>query len=69
MDHEATNRTYSGADYDWRVCINRSTKPAKQPTIHVKPQPPMGCKLIGTVKGTKIWAGECIASTPAAEIP
>jgi len=24
-----------------------------------KPQTPMGCKLVGTVKGTKIWAGDC----------
>ncbi|MCK1700719.1 hypothetical protein IVA86_04550 [Bradyrhizobium sp. 146] len=44
-------------------------KPAKKPPIHVKPQPPMGCKLIGAVKGTKIWAGDCIAPSPAAEIP
>jgi hypothetical protein len=22
----------------------------------------MGCKLVGTVKGTKLWAGECIAA-------
>jgi hypothetical protein len=34
----------------------------------------MGCKLVGTVKGTKIWAGDCIgaaelrgAAPPAAE--
>jgi hypothetical protein len=25
----------------------------------VKPSAPMGCKLVGTVKGTKIWAGDC----------
>ena len=24
-----------------------------------KPQTPMGCKLVGTVRGTKIWAGDC----------
>jgi len=22
----------------------------------------MGCKVVGTVKGTKLWAGECIAA-------
>jgi len=44
-------------------------KPAKQ----VKPLAPMGCKLVGTVKGTKLWAGDCAApselrgSTPAVE--
>ena len=33
-------------------------KPLKQ----VKPPAPMGCKLVGTVKGTKLWAGDCVAS-------
>jgi hypothetical protein len=22
----------------------------------------MGCKLVGTVKATKLWAGDCVAS-------
>jgi hypothetical protein len=30
-------------------------KPLKQ----VKPPSPMGCKFVGTVKGTKLWAGDC----------
>ena len=30
-------------------------KPVKQPSA------PMGCKLVGTVKGTKLWAGDCAA--------
>ena len=37
---------------------------------HKQPAAPMGCKLVGTVKGTKIWAGDCTApseTTPAAE--
>ena len=44
-------------------------KPLKQ----ITPAPPVGCKLVGTVKGTKLWAGDCAASselrgsTPAAE--
>lgn len=29
----------------------------------------MGCKLVGTVRGTKIWAGDCIAAAPVAETP
>jgi hypothetical protein len=33
---------------------------AAQPPMHAKPQGPMGCKLVGTVRGTKLWAGECI---------
>jgi hypothetical protein len=34
-------------------------KPMKQ----VKPLAPMGCKLVGTVKGTKLWAGDCAAAS------
>jgi len=32
--------------------------PAK-PLTRAKPQAPVGCKLVGTVKGTKLWAGDC----------
>ena len=43
----------------------------------VKPSAPMGCKLLGSVKGTKIWAGDCVAApelrggtpTPEPEAP
>jgi hypothetical protein len=43
----------------------------------VKPSAPMGCKLLGSVKGTKIWAGDCAAApelrgatpTPEPEAP
>jgi len=34
-----------------------SSKPLKQ----AKPIVPMPCKLVGTVKGTKLWAGDCLA--------
>jgi hypothetical protein len=30
-------------------------KPLKQ----IAPAAPAGCKLVGTVKGTRIWAGDC----------
>jgi hypothetical protein len=33
-----------------------------KPLVQVKPQAPAGCKVVGTVKGTKIWAGDCIAN-------
>ena len=33
-------------------------KTAKQ-KVQPKPQTLMGCKLVGNVKGTKIWAGDC----------
>ncbi len=47
-------------------------KVGNKPLAQVKPKGPMGCKLVGTVKGTKLWAGDCVASelrgaTPATE--
>ena len=52
-----------------------SGKPLKQ----AKPIAPMACKLVGTVKGTKLWAGDCAAASelrgatptdePAAPVP
>jgi hypothetical protein len=33
-----------------------------KPLLQVKPKGPAGCKLVGTVKGTKLWAGDCIAT-------
>ena len=26
----------------------------------VRPKEPSGCKLVGTVRGTKLWAGDCV---------
>ena len=31
----------------------------KAGTKPIKPREPMGCKFVGTVKGTKLWAGDC----------
>jgi hypothetical protein len=47
-------------------------KVGNKPLVLVKPKEPTGCKLVGTVKGTKLWAGDCVASelrgaTPATE--
>jgi hypothetical protein len=39
---------------------NAQPKVAAQPPMRAKPQAPMGCKLVGTVKGTKLWAGDCM---------
>jgi len=60
------------------AALAQDAAPAKQPTVagkplaRVKPSAPAGCKLVGTVKGTKLWAGDCMASelrttTPAEE--
>jgi hypothetical protein len=35
---------------------------AGKPLVQVKPAAPVGCKLVGTVRGTKLWAGDCVAS-------
>ena len=51
------------------VCFSTSAyaqaappKMGNKPLVQVKPKEPMGCKLVGTVKGTKLWAGDCVAS-------
>jgi hypothetical protein len=49
-------------------------KAANKPAVQAKPKAPMGCKLVGTVKGTKIWAGDCMDTgelrgpSPSAEV-
>jgi hypothetical protein len=49
-------------------------KAGKKPPTLAKPQTPMACKLVGTVKGTKIWAGDCVdgaelrGAAPSAEV-
>ena len=37
-------------------------KVGNKPLAQVKPKEPMGCKLVGTVRGTKLWAGDCAGS-------
>jgi hypothetical protein len=33
-----------------------------KPLTQAKPKEPLGCKLVGTVRGTKLWAGDCVAA-------
>ena len=35
-------------------------KVGNKPLVQLKPKAPMGCKLVGTVRGTKLWAGDCV---------
>ena len=35
-------------------------KVGNKPAVQGKPKEPSGCKLVGTVRGTKIWAGDCV---------
>ena len=50
------------------AAVAQGAPPAKKPTVggkpivQAKPSAPMGCKLIGTVKSTKIWAGDCVGA-------
>ena len=37
-------------------------KVGNKPLVQVKPKAPIGCKLVGTVRGTKLWAGDCVGS-------
>jgi hypothetical protein len=30
--------------------------------VQVRPKAPMGCKFVGTVRGTRLWAGDCVGS-------
>jgi hypothetical protein len=49
-------------------------KAGKKPPALAKPQTPIGCKLVGTVKGTKVWAGDCVdaaelrSAAPSADV-
>jgi hypothetical protein len=51
------------------ICLSTCTsaqdaapKIGNKPLVQVKPKEPTGCKLVGTVKGTKLWAGDCVGS-------
>lgn len=39
-------------------------KVGNRPLIQVKPKPKPfeGCKLVGTVRGTRLWAGDCVSA-------
>ena len=37
-------------------------KAGSKALVQVKPKAPMGCKFVGTVRGTKLWAGDCVGS-------
>jgi len=34
-------------------------KVSNKPVVQ-EPKEPSGCKLVGTVRGTKLWAGDCV---------
>jgi hypothetical protein len=44
-------------------------KVGSKPLAQVKPKEPRGCKLVGTVKGTKLWVGDCEAAELRSSVP
>jgi hypothetical protein len=49
---------------------NTPTAKHRPPTAQAKAKQPAGCTLVGSVRGTKLWAGNCVsaeAAPPAAE--
>ena len=43
---------------------NAPPKVGNKALVQVKPKAPMGCKFVGAVRGTKLWAGDCVGSEP-----
>jgi hypothetical protein len=41
------------------LLLTTSASAQSAPPKQAKPQAPVGCKFVGTVKGTKLWAGDC----------
>jgi hypothetical protein len=48
----------------WSTAFAQSAPPkvGNKALVQVKPKAPMGCKFVGTVRGTKLWAGDCVGS-------
>jgi hypothetical protein len=44
-------------------------KIGNKPLVQVRPKEPVSCKLVGTVKGTKLWAGDCVGSELRGAVP
>ena len=49
---------FSGA----AIAQSAPPKVSNKALVEVKPKAPMGCKFVGTVRGTKLWAGDCVES-------
>jgi hypothetical protein len=53
------------AAFSFSAAAFAQTGPPKvgdKPLVQVKPKGPTGCKLVGTFKDTKLWAGDCVGS-------
>jgi hypothetical protein len=52
-------------------CIRAESPPkaGNKPLVQVRPKEAMDCKLVGRVKGTKLWAGDCVGPELRGAIP
>ena len=48
---------------------NAPPKAGNKPLVQVRPKGAMDCKLVGRVKGTKLWAGDCVGPELRGAIP
>jgi hypothetical protein len=46
-----------------------SPKVGNKPLVQMKPKGSPGCKFVGTVRGTKLWAGDCEAAELRSSVP
>jgi len=44
-------------------------KAGNKALVQAEPKAPIGCKFVGTVRGTKLWAGDCVGSELRGLIP
>jgi hypothetical protein len=57
------------------AALAQDAAPTKRPTVggkpivQVMPSASAGCKFVGTVKGTKLWAGDCTGSELRTTMP
>ena len=51
------------------VCAQNAPKVGNKTLAQVKPKESIGCKLVGTVRGAKLWAGDCTGSELRGTIP
>jgi hypothetical protein len=67
----------STASFGQEGAAKRPKVGTKPPVQQAKPSISQGCKLVGIVRGTKLWAGDCITAerqnlapdTPVVEPP
>lgn len=48
------------------IAQGRPPKADAKPAAHAKGHGLTGCKFVGTVRGTRLWAGDCTDAAPAA---